>query len=146
MRENICLCNVRNICSRHDCTAVTSLTFCSAFLAIWRGTEVGLLFFVMQEIYFYNVIFFRFKHKCSTCLLNPSLEVLYVRSLCIARSGFKCFVTYCWPEHENHVCQVFSIESHGIQQSHHIMGGKTVHPGMISNFATGSLSSFFYHR
>ena len=54
-------------------------------------------------------------------------------------------MTYCLPEHENHVCQVYSIESHGIQQSHHIMGGKTVHPGMISNFATGSLSSLFYH-
>ena len=51
-----------------------------------------------------------------------------MRCFCIARSGFKCFVTYYLPEHENHVCQVYSTESHGIQQSHHIMGGKTVHP------------------
>ena len=50
-----------------------------------------------------------------------------MRCFCIARSGFKCFVTYCLPEHENHVCQVYSIDSHGIQQSHHIMGGKTAH-------------------
>ena len=45
-------------------------------------------------------------------------------SYLLFRSGFKCIVKYCWPEHENHVCQVYSIESHGIQHGLHIMGGK----------------------
>ena len=63
-----------------------------------------------------------------------------MRCFCIARSGFKCFVTYCLPEHENHVCQVFSIESHGIQQSHHIMGKKLSIP--YQNMFSGGTAIF----
>ena len=44
-------------------------------------------------------------------------------------SGFKCFVTFCLPEHENHVCQVYSIWEEALESNIvSILWGKTVHP------------------